>query len=575
MQKKIYLSFISLTLFYAVRAQQMKYQALPRPNILIIVIDDASPTLSPPDVPSYVKLPAFDSIRINGVTIHSAFCVYPLCNPARSSYLTSLYPHSNGAIDNSHKLNPKYRLFTQALDDAGYHVQVCGKLTNTMYQYQPWAENKRWMCLQRIDYTNPTMFFSNGTSKVITGNTITIIGDTTNNWLSTIDTPFCFWEGVIVPHSPTEPLPSTKKKYNDKYIPLENYTSFTNDYPSFTYADPAKYYTLNDSNKVQKKREHNLECFVDIDASFTKQFNTLKSRGLLDNTFIIIIDDNGYLNGEHLLLGKEKPYKEALNTPCYIQYKPWFAPGSENDSTMFTSIDVGPTILDVARVHDAEFTAQQTGNSLRTLIQQGKKDSMFYYEDIRSAQISNSGSESPSFRGVRSFSYNYVKYNCTTLTEQLFDLQNDPDENTNVINKPSYALVVNRYRFLFDSLANATHDTLSSDNLFLPCKLISDVPPVRNSPEVVNSSDTFQFKITPNPADAYALLKVGVLNPLKNYINIEVTNNLGLIIYSRKIKFTGILETLLDVKNYANGLYVVTVTIDKETRAKSFLIDHD
>jgi arylsulfatase A-like enzyme len=568
------LSFIMLLVSVTVsRAQEPKVNTT-RPNILFIVIDDASWVLSPPNMPSYLSLPGFDSIRLNGAMIKSTFCNYALCNPSRTTFLTSLYAHQNGAVNNLTAPYPQFRFFTQALHDAGYHVDVCGKFTNAILQYQKWAEKNRWMAIKNIDYKNPTMYFTSPKAQTVTGYTTSIIGDTANKWLAAIDTPFCFWEGVIVPHTPTTPLPSSKGIFDNDYKKLTKFSPFTKDYPSFTYTDTTKFYYPYDSAGAQLQIQKNYECYVDIDATFTKQLNTLKARGLLDNTLIFLIDDNGYQNGEHLLSGKQRPYQESLGLPCYIRYKPWFSPGTVLDSFMFQAIDVGPTILDAANVKDSAFIKQQMGKSLRARIRQGKADSILYDETIRLAVELRTPTDPPSFRGVRTFSFNYAKYQCDSSTEELFDLNKDPGETQNVARNSTYKKALNRFRFLLDSLSIATSDTIKGDTFYQPCKLISTAieprifamhpssTPVSISPNPVNST----LVIRADDGDADAEIKTE---------SICVYSSIGDMIVQPKKILHGLDQTSLNVRTLADGIYFLRVTINGEDQVLPFVVQHD
>jgi hypothetical protein len=67
----------------------------------------------------------------------------------------------------------------------------------------------------------------------------------------------------------------------------------------------------------------------------------------------------------------------------------------------------------------------------------------------------------PDFRSIRTSHYKFNEYYCNKVTEEFFDLDNDPMENTNLINNSQYEALIENYRVKLDSLRSILQDTLS------------------------------------------------------------------------------------------------------------------
>src|SRR3990172_9267960 len=70
-----------------------------RPNLLFVLTDHQA--FYGHDRPEFqYKLPHFEAFAAQGVRFERAYCVAPVCTPARSSMLSGLYPSHHGLIRN-------------------------------------------------------------------------------------------------------------------------------------------------------------------------------------------------------------------------------------------------------------------------------------------------------------------------------------------------------------------------------------------------------------------------------------------------------------------------------------------
>src|SRR5262245_33783902 len=75
--------------------------AEPRPNIVFILMDDLRFDELGCTGHPFVQTPHIDRLGREGAIFANAFATTPLCSPSRASFLTGLYSHTHGIIDNT------------------------------------------------------------------------------------------------------------------------------------------------------------------------------------------------------------------------------------------------------------------------------------------------------------------------------------------------------------------------------------------------------------------------------------------------------------------------------------------
>jgi N-acetylglucosamine-6-sulfatase len=101
-----------------------------RPNIVFILVDDLRWDELGCTGHPFAQTPAADRLAHEGANFRNAFATTPLCSPSRAAFLTGLYSHTNGVVDNvardalSHQLVTWPRLLH---DQAGYRTAFIGK----------------------------------------------------------------------------------------------------------------------------------------------------------------------------------------------------------------------------------------------------------------------------------------------------------------------------------------------------------------------------------------------------------------------------------------------------------------
>jgi len=99
----------------------------PRPNIVVILVDDLRWDALGASGHPFVRSPNIDRLAREGVLFRNAFVTTPLCSPSRASFLTGEYAHEHDVLTNTSTLSPSINTFPERLQAAGYDTAFIGK----------------------------------------------------------------------------------------------------------------------------------------------------------------------------------------------------------------------------------------------------------------------------------------------------------------------------------------------------------------------------------------------------------------------------------------------------------------
>jgi len=192
--------------------------------------------------------------------------------------------------------------------------------------------------------------------------------------------------------------------------------------------------------QLQLDYEGRIGSLLAVDDHVKKLVATLKKTGQLDNTMIVFVSDNGWMQGEHRIPGdKFLPYEESLRVPLIIR-----GPGVAKNAKVagqVSNVDFAPTLVDVA---NARAGRTLDGTSLLPALRNTrlKPSPIVQIEAPRplfEADVPINGWDRP-YKGVRTERYTYVVYS-ETGEEELYDRKADPAQLTNVAADPRFAQV--------------------------------------------------------------------------------------------------------------------------------------
>jgi N-acetylglucosamine-6-sulfatase len=419
---------------------QSANQDAERPNFLIIITDDQR-------LDTMQYMPRTQAlIGDQGVTFSSAYATTPLCCPSRSSILTGLYAHNHRVHLNYNKL--AFTTVVQMLGQHGYRTGLAGKYLNSYPKVNdpPLPEFDMWVSFEGIVYYDPTLNV-NGTWQVIEGYQTDIFRDYAIDFIrdSTESTqPFLLIYAPSAPHLPSLPKQGDEDLFLD--LPAHRPPGFNeadvSDKPAWLQERPLISNKLI-KNEIDKKLLPGLQSLVAVDAAIAEIMHELEEQGVIDNTLVIFLSDNGYFWGEHRLVrGKSFAYEEAIHVPFMLRYPPLVNQPSIEDA-LVANIDIAPTLYDLAGVTPPY---PMDGLSLVPLLthEPGWREHLLIegWSDKRTQP-----GEAPSYQAIHTGRYVYIETQGDLA--EFYDLEADPGQLDNAIHQTEYTEQIKTHqRFL-------------------------------------------------------------------------------------------------------------------------------
>ena len=371
-------------------------------NIVVVMTDDQAAD----SVPVMRRLMSFPEGA--WVRFTNAYAEDSLCCPSRSGVLSGQYSHHHGVFNNTMgaKFNDANALPVW-LDNAGYRTGLVGKYLNGY----PWDKG--------AGYIPPGWDFFR-----------TSVGDTDGhsaaavNFINTSTGPFFLYLAYRAPHRPAKP--PTRYVNANVYIPPQSVNmneADVSDKP--TWIRNLARLTQSQISAERNERLNSQRALLAVDDGIQQVINALKAKGVLDNTLVIFLSDNGFSFGSHRHIGKWCVYEECGRVPLFVRY-PGLT-GNRHEPRLASTVDVPATILAYAGVPPG---LPQDGRSLIPLITNTATG--WTNELLLEAHISNL----KTFYAIRAPGWTYAEYK--NGEKELYDLAADPAQLQNQANKPAY-----------------------------------------------------------------------------------------------------------------------------------------
>jgi N-acetylglucosamine-6-sulfatase len=449
------LIFLILFAFQGCKKSTQEQKDNPRPNIVMVLVDDLRWDEFGAAGHNYIKTPHIDRIAREGVWFKNAFTTTPLCSPSRASFLTGQYASTHGVIDNTERgaLSHQLPTFPLALDSMGYETAFIGKW-HMGNDNTPRRGSDTWRALKGQGEAYNPAFNVNGRVVQDSG----YVTDLLTNYALTFveekrEAPFLLYlsHKGLHPNLFQDAQGKLSKIGSGGFIPAKRHEGMYRD--KIFSRRPNAFVTPNDKPALMRKIENlpplgkatgtpekviqeRAEMLMAIDEGLGRLMDALEKAGQLENTVIVLAGDNGYFYGEHGLNEERRlAYEESARIPLIIRYAPLTKNGKVSQK-LALNIDVAPTLLNLAGIKPGPSIE---GKSLVPLMRGENPDAwrtsfmMEYYSDVVWPRTVNLG-----YRAIRTEQYKYIQYSELKGMDELYDLQNDPYELTNQILNPSY-----------------------------------------------------------------------------------------------------------------------------------------
>jgi arylsulfatase A-like enzyme len=443
-----------------------------RPNVLIILIDDLRFDEFGAGGHPYMKTPHVDRLAREGVAFANAFHTTPLCSPNRASILTGQYASRHGVIDNvardalSHRL-PNYHRELQRL---GYETAHVGKW-HMGNDGGPRPGYDRWVSFDGHGSLFDPVLNEDGQLRPTTGYITDLLNERA---LDFIRRPHARPWTLFLAHKAVHPdahqaadgtLDLARKDYGYKPAPRHADLYRGCQFPrrpnmlapeDVVRSKPAwaEAFRLRAGETAQAvlraihagtQEEIRLRAamMASVDEGVGMILEALERTGQLDRTFILFLGDNGYFFGEHAL-GPERrfAYEEGIRTPFLIRYPP-LAPAGTAPRELVLAIDIAPTVVELAGGTPGP---QMQGRSLVPLLagRAGGWRRSFLIEYF--TENAMSWLVGMSYKAVRTERHKLIHWVNRDGVDELYDVQSDPYELSNVIDEARYADVARELR---------------------------------------------------------------------------------------------------------------------------------
>lgn len=437
-------------------------EASPRPNIVVIVVDDLRWDEIGCAGHPFVETPHVDRVAREGARFLNAFATTPLCSPVRASLLTGLYPHSHGILDNTNRSARSHQLvtFPRVLHDQGYETAFIGKW-HMGNDPTPRPGFDYWVSIKGQGETTDPEIYEDGKLGRVEGYITDIFTDRAVAFVQRERTkPFLVYlsHKAIHPNltqyddgsisDPTAavfiPAPRHKDLYADEPIPRRPNVNDTLE------GKPALKRKIGDLPPLGPKTgtsdsaiRNRLRMLAAVDEGLGRIVEALEQAGQMDNTVLVFTSDHGYFNGEHgLSVERRLAYEETARIPLLVRYPPLVEAGTV-PGQLVLSVDLAPTLIELA---GAVPQGEMHGRSLVPLFKGDAADwrtsiLIEYYTDTVFPRVLNMG-----YKAVRTERYKYIHYLDLTGMDELYDLSSDPYEMDNLIDEPGSRPVVRQMK---------------------------------------------------------------------------------------------------------------------------------
>jgi N-acetylglucosamine-6-sulfatase len=457
-----------------------------KPNVVFVLTDDQRWDCISLNERSQIKTPNIDRLGREGIYFRNTFCTTSLCSPSRASILSGLYAHTHGVVNNFTEYPNDLPSFPRELQAAGYATAYIGK-----YHMGEENDEKRPGFDYFVTHKGQGKYFDtefnvDGTRQVVKGYYTHVVTDLAEKWIrqaSRTDKPFLLMLGHKAPHSFYFPEPKYEHAFDGVKIEYPATAFKLDDKPQWFLARldtwHGIYGPLFDYRKKFPDRSPEAvkdfgamtrsywATILSVDDSVGRLYNVLKELGELDNTLFIFMGDNGLLNGEHGMVDKRTMHEPSIRLPLVVRY-PALVPANQprTITQQVLTLDMAPSILDICGLPPLK---KAHGKSWKRLAQGDASGwrTTWYYEYNYEKQFPYT----PNVRGVRTDRFKYIRYphgdgGPDRRMAELYDIQNDPDESTNLIQRPEHASTVTQLRAELDRLmkeADALPDKMPLD----------------------------------------------------------------------------------------------------------------
>ncbi len=447
------------------------------PNMVVILVDDMRFDEFGAAGHPYIQTPNIDRLAAEGAYFVNSFTVNPLCSPSRATLLTGQHAQYHGITDNLARdaLSHELATFPRRLQENGYDTAFFGKW-HMGNDDSPRPGFSTWAGMRGQGEAIDPTFNLDGRRERIDGYVTDVMHDLASDFLAADrDGPFLLYlshkglhpnvfqaddgSAADLPEGQTRSGFIAADRHVGMYAGAEqprrpNFGIAPTDKPSLRRQINQMPALGRETVTPDRTIEQRHEMLMAIDEGIGRLLADLEASGTLDNTVVVFTSDHGYWYGEHGLGAERRmAYEEGIRIPLLIRYPARVDPGTR-PAPMALTLDLAPTMLDLAGLEQTEV---RHGRSLLPLLAgetvEGWRDSFMieYYSDTVFERMDRMG-----YKALRTENHKYIRYEDLQDMDELYDLNDDPYELSNLIAEPSSTALIATLDAELDRLIQST-----------------------------------------------------------------------------------------------------------------------
>lgn len=436
-------------------AAQPLHDRAARPNILFIAVDDLNDWVGCLGGHPQVQTPNIDRLAARGTLFRNAHCQAPLCNPSRTSLLTGLRPTTTGVYG----LAPWFRTvpgfrdvvtLPQYLAANGYQTLSAGKVYHSGYppdagrngEMHEWGPAGGVGAKPEQKLIPPT---PGGNHPLMDWGAFPHRDEDKGDWQvaswavekirSPLKQPFFLAAGFFLPHVPCYATQKWVDLYPDESLIMPPVKDDDRaDTPEFSWylhwmLPEPRLSWLRSTNQWRPLVRAYLASISFMDSQVGRLLGAIVETGLSEKTVIVLWSDHGWHLGEKGISGKNTLWERSTRVPL-IFAGPGIAKGAICARPV-ELLDLYPTLVELGGLPPKDGLE---GHSLVALLRHAKAERRW-----PAITSHNQGNHT-----VRSERWRYIRY--ADGSEELYDLQNDPNEWTNLAPGSRHASIIDEHR---------------------------------------------------------------------------------------------------------------------------------
>lgn len=430
-----------------------------RPNIVYIMTDQQFAGAMSCTGNLHLHTPALDRLAALGVRFDKAYCSFPLCVPSRTAMFSSRMPHEAGVYVNCSVSQGMFPFMTlgRAVANAGYDCHYIGKWHLTI------PTSRR----EVHGFSEVVLGGGHGHDAERAERAVQFLRDSH-------DKPFFLVVSLLNPHDCCQLARGedlTRFEGGIGPTPTEAELPPLPDNFEIPAGEPDQLRAWQKENSARVYRSHFWDekqfreylwgyyrLVEKVDAEIGKVLTALRESGQEENTVVIFASDHGDGHSRHRWNQKWSLYDESARVPFIVAWKGRTLAGRVDHHLVSSGLDLLPTICDYAgaRVPDGCL-----GRSVRRLAE-GRVQATWRQYLVSETSFGNWAKVGEAgfakARMVRTNRYKYIAYDQGQRREQLIDMEADPGEMENLVDRPELAEVVQQHRDYLAQWGRRTQD---------------------------------------------------------------------------------------------------------------------